>query len=165
MRIKQKIIMKKLFILTFAALSLSLGAMAQSTYKNSLGLGLDFGSGQTLVGPSFKHFFNGNSAIQPELLFGNHLTRVQAFYPYHQGISGAQGLNWYIGGGAGLEFLDKKYYGNNDTHFLLMPQAGLDFKIPGAPIALDFDWRPTAYIGDYSGFEAGRFGFGFRFTF
>ena len=156
--------MKKLFILTFVALSLSFGANAQS-YKNSIGLGLDFGDGATLVGPSFKHFFNANSAIQPELLFGNGVTRLQAFYQYHQGIKGAQGLNWHIGGGPGVNFYDSKRYGNADAQFLLMPQAGLDFKIPGAPIALGFDWRPTAYIGDYSGFEAGRFGFGFRFTF
>lgn len=171
--------MKKLFILTFAALSLSLGAMAQSTYKNSIGLGIDFGTGPTLVGPSFKHFFNGNSAIQAEALFGNHTTRIQAFYQYHQRISGAKGLNWYIGGGPGLDFNDEnyygyykyndkyydKYYGHSYTQFLLMPQVGLDFKIPGAPIALDFDWRPTAFVGDNSHFEAGRFGFGFRFTF
>lgn len=155
--------MKKLFILTFATLSLSLGAMAQSTYKNSIGLGLDFGTGQTLVGPSFKHFFNANSAIQPELLFGDHTTRLQAFYQHHQAISGAQGLNWYIGGGPGLNFFKVGNY--SSTTFLLIPQAGLDFKIPGAPIAIDFDWRPTAFIGDNSDFEAGRFGFGFRFTF
>ena len=149
--------------------------MAQSSYKNSIGLGLDFGNGPTLVGPSFKHFFNGNSAIQPELLFGNHTTRLQAFYQFHQGISGAKGLNWYIGGGPGFNFYDSryydgydhnyKYYGRSSTQFLLMPQLGLDFKIPGAPIAMDFDWRPTAFIGDNSHFEAGRFGFGFRFTF
>lgn len=157
--------MKKLFTLTFVALSFSLGVMAQSSYKNSIGLGLDFGNGQTLVGPSFKHFFNGSSAIQPELLFGNHTTRIQAFYQYHQAIKGADGLNWYIGGGPGLNIYDKKYFGDNNTQFLLMPQLGMDFKIPGAPIAMDFDWRPTAYIGDNSGFEAGRFGFGFRFTF
>ncbi len=170
--------MKKLFILTFVALSLSLGANAQS-YKNSIGLGLDFGNGPTLVGPSFKHFFNRNTAIQPEVLFGNHTTRVQAFLQYHQAISGAKSLNWYIGGGAGLNFNDSKYYryykyddkyrdrydGSSYTQFLLMPQVGLDFKIPGAPIALNFDWRPTAFIGGSSGFEAGRFGFGFRFTF
>ena len=156
--------MKKLLLLTFAALTLSVGAMAQSSYKNSIGLGLDFGDGPTLVGPSFKHFFNGNSALQAELLFGNHTTRLQGFYQYHQSIKGAEGLNWYIGGGPGFNFYDDKYY-RNDTQFLLMPMVGLDFKIPGAPIAMDFDWRPTAYIGDNSGFEAGRFGFGFRLTF
>ncbi|HET8828455.1 MAG TPA: hypothetical protein VFM79_03905 [Pelobium sp.] len=162
--------MKKLFTLTFAALTLSLGAMAQSTYKNSIGLGVDFGNGSSLVGPSFKHFFNGNSALQAEVLFGNHSTRLQAFYQYHQGIKGAQGLNWYIGGGPGFNFYDKHDHNHNDYHdhdtqFLLIPQLGLDYKISGAPIAIDFDWRPTAYIGNSSGFEAGRFGFGFRFTF
>ncbi len=154
--------MKKILIFTFAAVMLSFGAKAQS-YKNSIGLGLDLGTGQTLVGPSFKHFFNANSAIQPELLFGDHTTRLQAFYQYHQGIKGAQGLNWYIGGGPGVSFF--KYKGYSNTTFLLMPAVGLDFKIPGAPIAMNFDWRPTAYLGDNSDFEAGRFGLGFRLTF
>lgn len=155
--------MKKLLLLTFIAISVSLSGMAQSSYKKSIGLGLDFGNGQTLVGPSFKHFFNGNSALQAELLFGDNTTRLQGFYQYHQSIKGAEGLNWYIGGGPGLNFFKAGKFEN--TTFLLMPMAGLDFKIPGAPIALDFDWRPTAFIGDNSDFEPGRFGFGFRFTF
>ncbi|MFC5284884.1 hypothetical protein [Pedobacter alpinus] len=156
--------MKKLLLLTLFAVSVSLSGMAQSSYKNSIGLGLDFGNGATLAGPSFKHFFNANSAGQAELLFGGNTTRLQAFYQYHQSIKGAQGLNWYIGGGPGFDFHD---HGRNNDHtsFLLIPMAGLDFKIPGAPIAMNFDWRPTAFIGDHSHFEGGRFGFGFRFAF
>lgn len=155
--------MKKLLLLTFATLCFSVASMAQSSYKNSIGLGLDFGNGSTLAGPSFKHFFNGNSALQAELLFGDHSTRLQGFYQYHQSIKGAQGLNWYIGGGPGLNFF--KYGNYENTTFLLMPMIGLDYKIAGAPIAMNFDWRPTAFIGDNSDFEAGRFGFGFRLTF
>lgn len=152
--------MKKLFILTFAALALSLGAMAQS-YKNSIGLGLDFGDGATLVGPSFKHFFNSNNAIQAEILFGNNVTFLNPFYQYHSDIAGASGLKWYLGGGPSISFYD----GGSD--FYLRPMAGLDYKINGAPIALAFDWRPAIYLGDSRGnnFEPARFGLGFRFTF
>ena len=28
-----------------------------SDYRNAIGLGIEFGDGSTLVGPSFKHFF------------------------------------------------------------------------------------------------------------
>lgn len=153
--------MKKVIFTLIAGLALLAGtntAKAQG-YKNALGLGVDFGNGATQVGPSFKHFFNANSAGQLELLFGGNATRLQGFYQWHGQIKGAEGLKWFVGGGPGLNFSD------NYTQFLLIPQAGLDFKIPGAPIQAAFDWRPTAYIGDYSGFEAGRFGFGFRFTF
>ncbi len=154
--------MKKFILSAIVIIAIAFGASAQ-TYKNSIGLGLDFGDHFTLAGPSFKHFFNANSAGQAELLFGNHTTRLNAFYQYHQGIRGAEGLDWYIGGGPGLNFYSDGGYDN--TTFLLIPMVGLDFKIPGAPIAMDFDWRPTAYIGDNSDFRAGRFGFGFRITF
>ena len=146
-----------------AIFALSLTQVSAQNYKNAIGLGLDFGDGSTLAGPSFKHFFNSNSAGQAELLFGDHSTRINLFYQYQQPIKGAQGLDWYIGGGPALNFFS---VGNIDqTNFLLIPMAGLDFKIPGAPLALAFDWRPTAWIGDNSDFQAGRFGFGFRFTF
>jgi len=155
--------MRKIFLLAITAIALSITQASAQSYKNAIGLGLDFGNGSTLVGPSFKHKFSSNAAGQAELLFGDHSTRLQAFYQYHQGIAGANGLDWFIGGGPGLNFFS---YGNYDqTNFLLIPMAGLDFKIPGAPIAMSFDWRPTAWIGDNSDFEAGRFGFGFRFTF
>jgi len=158
--------MKKLLFtiiagVAFFAMNLS-NANAQS-YKTALGLGLDFGNGSTLVGPSIKHFFSATGAGQAEVLFGGNSTRLQAFYQYHGAINGAQGLKWYVGGGPGLNFFSAG--GFSQTTFLLIPQAGLDFKIPGAPIQMGFDWRPTAAIGDNSDFEAGRFGFGFRFTF
>jgi hypothetical protein len=155
--------MKKNFLLALVAVVITFSQASAQSYKNAIGLGLDFGSGSTLIGPSFKHKFNSNTAGQAELLFGDHSTRLQAFYQYHQAIDGASGLNWYIGGGPGLNFFS--YSGYDQTNFLLIPMAGLDFKIPSAPIAMSFDWRPTAWIGDNSDFEAGRFGFGFRFTF
>ncbi len=157
--------MKKLIftIIAGAALfTMNLSNANAQSYKNALGLGLDFGDG-TLIGPSFKHFFNSKGAGQVELLFGNNSTRLQAFYQHHGTIAGADGLKWFIGGGPGLNFFSAGNY--DQTNFLLIPQAGLDFKIPGAPIQAAFDWRPTAWIGDNSDFDAGRFGFGFRFTF
>lgn len=158
--------MKKLLftIIASAALfTMNLSNANAQSYKNAVGLGLDFGNGSTLVGPSFKHFFNAQGAGQVEVLFGGNSTRLQAFYQHHGAISGADGLKWFVGGGPGLNFFSVGNY--NQTNFLLIPQAGLDFKIPGAPIQMAFDWRPTAWIGDNSDFEAGRFGFGFRFTF
>jgi hypothetical protein len=150
-------------IASAAFFTMNLSNANAQEYRNALGLGVDFGNGATLVGPSFKHFFNANGAGQVEVLFGGNSTRLQAFYQYHGGINGAPGLKWFVGGGPGLNFLS---VGNYDrTNFLLIPQLGLDFKFPGAPIQAGFDWRPTARIGDNSDFEAGRFGFGFRFTF
>ncbi|KLT63829.1 hypothetical protein [Pedobacter sp. BMA] len=163
--------MKKLFtilgLLSCFALS-STGVRAQN-YKTGLGLGVDFGDGRTLVGPSLRHHFNRNTALQGEVLFGGNTTVIQAFLQYNAPIKGARGLDWYLGGGPKVQIYDRNRYFFNDnyTAFYLVPMVGLDYKFNGAPLALAFDWRPSIYVGDnpFLGTEAGRFGFGFRYTF
>lgn len=155
--------MKKLLLTFLVGTALFTGAKAQD-YKTGLGLGLDFGNGATLVGPSVKHFFTAKDAGQAEIVFGDHTTAVNAFYQYHGAITGASGLKWFVGGGPSLHFFN--YAGFSNTTFALKPMAGLDFKIPAAPIAFAFDWRPSIFFGDNdTNFEAGRFGLGFRYTF
>ncbi|WP_158824760.1 hypothetical protein [Mucilaginibacter lacusdianchii] len=160
---------KSFFLLALAFVLTATATYAQrrgrsntgSSYGTGLGLGIDFGNGATLVGPSVKHFFDGNNAGQADLLFGGGATYLGAYYQYHAPISGAPGLKWYLGGGPQLGF------GDGETAFYIRPMAGLDYKFtPDVPISLTFDWRPSWYIGDYgNNFEAGRFGLGFRFTF
>ncbi|SFH35106.1 hypothetical protein [Pedobacter insulae] len=157
--------MKKLiftFITGVALFTVNMtGAKAQD-YKTGLGLAIDFGDGATLVGPHIKHFFNANGAINGEVLFGNHFTRIQGMYQHHSEFKGADGLKWYIGGGPAVDLYD------GGSSFYLVPTAGLDLKVKSAPIALSFDWRPNIYLGDsYGGnrFIAGRFGLGIRYSF
>jgi hypothetical protein len=158
--------MKKFLLLAaFLMVGITTQTFAQSSYKNSLGLGIDFGDGSTLVGPAYKHFFNANNAIQADLLFGGDAVWLGGYYQYHQPVSGASGLKWYLGLGPQLGFIDNDYFGDDYTVINLRPMAGLDYKIAGAPIALNFDWRPVAQLNHGSGFEAARFGVGFRFTF
>lgn len=133
-------------------------AANSSSYRNAIGLGIDFGDGSTLVGPSYKHFFSENNVGKIEVLFGNYVA-IQGFYEYHKGIEGAAGLRWFAGLGAGVG-LDE-----NNSAFLLKPIGGLDYKIDGVPLSFSFDWRPTAFIADNSDFVAGRFGLGIRFCF
>ncbi|MBS7564649.1 hypothetical protein KHS38_09540 [Mucilaginibacter sp. Bleaf8] len=165
--------MKKSYLLLALAFVLSATAsFAQrrgrtssgASYNTALGLGLDFGNGATLVGPSIKHFFDANNVGQADLLFGGGGTYLGAYYQYHAPIANAPGLKWYVGLGPQLGF------GNGDTDFYIRPMLGLDYKFtPDVPLSLAFDWRPSWYISDndYYGnqFEAGRFGLGFRFTF
>ncbi|WP_316738945.1 hypothetical protein [Pedobacter aquatilis] len=156
-------------ILTCVALSLATLTVKAQSYKTGLGLGLDFGNGATLVGPSLRTHFNRNTAFQAEALFGRSTTTLQAFLQYNAPIRGARGLDWYIGGGPKVQIYDRKRYFFNENHtaFYLVPMAGLDYKIAGAPLAIAFDWRPSIYVGDnpFLGSEAGRFGMAFRFTF
>ncbi len=153
--------MKKLIYLTFAFFILTASqSFAQLNYKTAVGLGIDFGDGSTFVGPTIKHFFNTNNAVQGEVLFGDNLTTITGLYQYHGDFKGAAGLKWYLGVGPSF-FL---YDGGSDI--ALRPVAGLDYKINGAPLALNFDWRPALiFYENDSQFEAARFGIGFKYTF
>jgi len=154
--------MKNLFAGVALAMATIFGMtnVQAQTYKTGAGLLVDVGDGATLVGPHIKHFFSGNSAGEFGVLFGGDATTVQALYEFNKGISGAQGLMWYVGIGPAVTF------GDGDSVFSIVPLAGLDYKISGAPLDLFFDWRPRVwfYDGD-SDFTAGRFGLGLRFTF
>lgn len=153
--------MRKVIVLAALVTGLSIQqANAQSSYKTAAGVTIDFGTGQTLVGPALKHFFTPNQAGQFEVLFGDNVTFVEAFYQYHGQIENATGLKWYAGVGPGVAFND------NNSAFLLRPMAGLDYKINNVPLNFSFDWRPwLAFENGGSDFEAARFAFGLRFAF
>ncbi|MBC6109098.1 hypothetical protein ACFOG5_12735 [Pedobacter fastidiosus] len=155
--------MKKLIFTIFGCVALfamTTTSVKAQNYKTGLGLGIDFGDGATLVGPSIRHHFSRNAALQGEVLFGGNSTILQAFLQYNAPISGAKGLDWYLGGGPSVQLYD------GGSSFYLVPMVGLDYKFSGAPLALALDWRPRLYIGSNdSDFNAGRFGLGFRYTF
>ena len=157
--------MKNLF--SFAAIALvtvvgTANVNAQQ-YKNALGIAIDLGDGQTLVGPQYKHSFDGKNAGNVQVLFGDNVTTIGADYTYNQSIGGARGLGWYVGVGPQLSFVNG---GNNDKTFVaIRPQLGLEYKIPSAPLAMHFDWKPWWNLTNDSNFEAGRFSLGFKYTF
>ncbi|TYR33275.1 hypothetical protein FXV77_17570 [Sphingobacterium phlebotomi] len=165
--------MKKVFLSLLAASFVAIGVQevnAQARYRTALGLGIDVGDGPTLVGPQIKHFFDGANAGNAQVLFGDDVTVLGVDYSYNQAIAGTNGLNWYIGVGPQLAFVDRDgswwYGGRNDdrTYFALRPAAGLEFKIPSAPLAFHFDWKPWWNLTNNSNFEPARFTLGFKFT-
>lgn len=134
-----------------------------TSYENGLGLFIDAGNGGTYVGPHLKHYFNENDAGQVNLLFGNNTTVLGVEYSYNEPIDGANGLKWNIGIGPQVEFYSHDHF--NQTNFSIRPMAGLEYKVPGAPVALGFDWRPWWTLTHGSNFEAARFGIGFKYAF
>ena len=136
-------------------------SFAQTSYTGAVGLGLDFGDGATFVGPSGKYFFSENHVGQADLGFEDGATLITFLYSYHKEFDGAAGLRWYAGGGPSIFLIE-----NADTILALRPHAGLDFKIDGVPIVVNFDWRPAINLtntGDR--FEAGAFGLGIQYAF
>lgn len=158
---------RSLLILTLAVVLMSTAfqkASAQSgaPYNNAFGLFLDLGNGGTWVGPHLKHYFTSNDAGQLMVLFGDHTVTIGAEYSYNKDIPGAEGLRWNVGAGPQVHFFSLD--GWSQTDFSIRPQAGLEYKISGAPIAVGFDWRPMWALTHGSNFEAGRFGLTFKYT-
>lgn len=156
--------MKKIFLLAVTAIVLSATQSFAQRTSSSAGLGIDFGDGSTLVGPTYKHFFNGQDAIQADLLFGANTTWLGAYYQYHGAFKETSALKWYVGVGPQIGFHDEDYYFNG-TDVYLRPMTGLDFKLPSAPLSLSFDWRPIWKLSNDSDFQAARFGLAFRYNF
>ncbi len=152
--------MKKL-CLAIAAIAImgSNHLLAQTDYNIAAGLGIDFFSGVTLVGPSGKFFLADEHAIQGEFMFETGVTAITAIYEYHGPISGADGLKWFTGLGPSVWILSNGI----GTRVALRPTAGLDYKIKDVALAFSFDWRPFLGLGNL-GNEVGAFGIGIRYV-
>ncbi len=151
---------KSLCLLTFVLAISTTSIQAQDNYTTAIGLGIDFGEGSTLVGPSVKHFFSSQHAAIAEVTFGDNLTAISALWNYNDGIPNAESLKWFAGIGPQILLFD------GGSEFFLRPTAGLDFKIPDVPLSITFDWRPAIFLGNNDGadtFTPGRFGLGFRY--
>ena len=131
-------------------------------YNTGIGMRIDARDNNTGVGFNAKHFFTRNSAIDANLIFfdGN-VIGLGAEYQYNAPISGVSGLDWYLG--IGPNFL----FGNhNNTAVQIRPVAGLDLKLPAAPIDIAFDWRPGFNLtNDFGSVDAARFGISIRYAF
>lgn len=132
---------------------------AQSDYTIAAGLGIDFASGGTFIGPSAKFFLAEEHAIQGEFTFESGVSLLTALYEYNGDISGADGLNWFAGAGLSFVFISN----GGGTEIAFRPVAGLEYKITDVPLAFSFDWRPFVGLGDLSN-EIGAFGLGIRYV-
>jgi len=151
--------MKSVLITTFFLIGMVF--MSHAQYKTALGLGIDSGNGATFVGPSLKHAFTTHHVGQAEVGFESGVTAFTALYQYHGQFEGANGLQWFAGGGVTL------FSVTGDSVLGLRGTLGLDYKIDGAPIALSLDWRPVLILDSDIGntFDAGFLGFGARYVF
>ncbi len=129
-----------------------------SSYRTALGVKVWDGAGI-----SFKQFVSGNNAIELIGYFWNQGMRITGLYEIHGPISGANGLQWYIGPGAHFGFYNTKNGGG--TFAGIDGVLGLYYKFNGAPINLSLDWQPSFEFGDGRGFVGSWGGLGIRYTF
>jgi hypothetical protein len=137
------------------------------TYKTALGVKFSPGA------VSLKHFTRANPKMALEGLgyFWDYGTRLTALLEFHQPISGAPGLQWYVGPGAHLGFWNTRwkdrYRRDGGTYFGVDGVLGLDYKFNKAPINASVDWQPSFSFGDGEGygFLGNWGGISLRYTF
>jgi hypothetical protein len=158
-----KMIKKLLFTLVgcVGLITITAEESIAQNYETALGLRIEAGDGPTGVGFNAKHFFTRNNAIDANLIFYNgDVIGLGAEYQYNAPVTGVAGLDWYLGVGPNFQF------GKGNTHIQIRPVAGLDFKVPEAPIDFAFDWRPAFTLNsDYDSINAARFGISIRYAF
>ncbi len=154
-------------LLTIAAIfalftMLTLTTKAQS-YNNAIG-----GRFGTANGISFKTSLKKNAMLE---LIGNFRSnssfdyfQVTGLYEIYNPINGAEGLNWFYGGGATIGSVKAKGF-DGDVYLGVNGVLGLDYKFNGAPINLSLDWIPTLRLTPNTNFYSGDVGLGVRFTF
>lgn len=143
-------------------LTASVTTKAQS-YKNAIG-----GRFGAANGISFKTGLNKSAMLE---LIGNFRSNsnvswfnLTGLYEVYNPINGAQGLNWYYGGGATIGSTKVKGF-DSQAYLSVNGVLGLDYKFNGAPINISADWVPALQIAPDTGFWGGDIGLGIRFTF
>lgn len=133
-------------------------SMGGPGYRTALGVKVWDGGGI-----SFKHFLQEKAALELIGYFWSRGSRITGLYEIHGPISGATGLQWYIGPGAHVGFYNSKY--GDGAYIGVDGVIGLDYKFRGAPINVSLDWQPSFEFGDNRGFASSWGGLGIRYTF
>jgi hypothetical protein len=154
--------MQKLIWTLVLVAGFSFSTKAQD-YKLSVGMRLDFIDDPFIFAPTFKAFISEKGAIEASVGFGSEsIIRVKLNYHHHIPLGEAEGLTAYFGGG-GSAFFASGYY--SSSVFGINMVAGLEYKIPKAPIAINFDWSPYVALSPDVEFAGRGGGLGIRYTF
>jgi hypothetical protein len=167
--------MKKICAAFILPLLVAFTAVAQD-YNTGIGFRL----GGLNSGITLKHFVNSSSAIEGIFGFGYRSLIVTGLYEKHFPFDNAEGLNWFVGGGAHLGFFrygGSYYVYKKRGHVIYVDEEGasrtvagldfilgLDYKFREAPVDVSLDLKPFI---DFFEFPTGYFdgGLSFRFTF
>lgn len=157
--------MKKLFLLVIT-IGLFIGANAQAMgpeYNTAIG----FKFSPSAI--TFKNFVQQNRAIEVLGYFWSDGFRLTGLYEWHGDFNSANGLKWYAGGGAHLDFWNKKYRDRRENAASVAPGIdgviGLDYKFNGAPINISLDWQPSLTFASNDNFASNWIGVALRFAF
>lgn len=158
-----------LLALTLCLCFASSADMQAQDYKSAAGLRLGYP-----WAASYKTFISESSALEVYVgyrgfsLYNN--LSINGAYQIHKDIESVDGLQWYFGGGAGVQFSSYDFIDESSTAITASGYLGLQYTFADTPISVTADWVPTLVIGDGlgglggSGFGAGIGGFGVRYV-
>jgi hypothetical protein len=169
--------MKKI-VIAFIAFFTALTSLtyAQSEYKSAIG-----GRVGVPIAGSIKHFIFETGAIEGYAGFrsaglsqyaGINIT-LGVMYQHHFPIGDIDGFQWYVGGGALVQFYnyddDYNFTGDkySSTGLAINGVGGVDYKFKNIPLNVSADWMPTFFLNKtyYNNFGAGYGGIAARYTF
>jgi len=155
--------MKKGIVFLFASIFVSAASVNAQTYQTALGAKFYAGNG-SVGGINIRHSVQEHAAVEGSLLFFNGGgLGIEGLYEYQAPINGAEGLQYFVGGGGVLGFGGGRYDNNNGVSFALRLTGGLDYKITDVPIDVSLGLDPFFYLAPSTGSSL-PLGIGFRYV-
>ena len=139
--------MKKVFLFLFAFICLALAGVNAQTYETALGA--KFYTGDASIGGiNIRHSTATNTALEGSLLFYSGGIGIEGLYEYQAPVNGAEGLQYFVGGGGLLGFGTGNHSG---ITFALRLTGGLDYKFNDAPINVSLGLDPFFQLSPSTG--------------
>ncbi|KAA9040491.1 hypothetical protein FW778_00105 [Ginsengibacter hankyongi] len=129
--------------LFFAIIFMAAASVSAQTYSTAVGAKFYAGDG-TYGGLNIRHSTSEHTALEGSLLFASGSIGLEGLYQYQAPIAGAEGLQYFVGGGGLLAFGTGR--GDNSTAFALRLTGGVDYKFADAPIDVSLGFDPFFYL-------------------
>lgn len=139
--------MKKVSILVFSFVFMAVATANAQIYQTAVGAKFYIGNG-SVGGLNIRHATAVNTALEGSLLFFSGGVGIEGLYQYQGPINGAEGLQYFVGGGGMLGIGTGN---NNGASFALRLTGGLDYKIADAPIDVSLGLDPFFYLAPSTG--------------
>ena len=152
--------MKKKILIFFALTCVAAAGANAQEYRTAFGAKFYTGDG-SIGGLNIRHSTAEHTALEGSLLFFSGGVGIEGLYEYQGPVAGAEGLQYFVGGGGMLGFGTRK---NSETAFALRLTGGLDYKFADAPIDVSLGFDPFFYLAPTTGSNL-SLGIGLRYVF
>ncbi len=146
--------------LSLAFIFLALAAVNAQTYKTAIGAKFYTGDG-SIGGINIRYSTAQHTALEGSLLFFSGGIGIEGLYQYQGDIAGAEGLQYFVGGGGLLGF--GTGHNNSSALFALRLTGGVDYKFADAPIDISLGFDPFFYLAPSTGSNL-ALGIGLRYV-